>query len=124
MGRPARWGAVVVATAVMFGVCFALAKEDPFGWLPEKDAGAFAGAVAAAVVACGSWWAGGSDRPRRSVVIRGEADRRGEVLQRGWGAGEENVDLNGRADRGARVVQDREDSGSATPPDRSGQGGA
>ncbi|WP_143196602.1 hypothetical protein [Streptomyces sp. MJM1172] len=130
MGRPMRWGVVVLATAVVFGACFALVRVDPFGWLPRNNsdavavAAALAGAVAAAALAAGSWWAGGPGRSRRSVRISGVADRGGRLYQTGWGEGEEDVDLTGRADRRGHLDQDRAGRSGTARRGRDGSGGA
>ncbi|MFJ3201654.1 hypothetical protein [Streptomyces sp. NPDC086989] len=64
MSRPLRWVVVVVGSAVVFFVCFGLARADPFGWLPQEDSDAvavaagFAGAMTAALGLAGGWWAG------------------------------------------------------------------
>lgn len=70
----------------MFGLCFGVARLDPFDWLPQKDSDAvavaagFAAVMATAELAFGTWWAVG-DGQRRSVRQQVRARERSNVVQ-------------------------------------------
>lgn len=83
-GTAGRWAIGTAAAFVVFWLCLWLARSVSFGWMPTAEAdrwavaGAFAGAMAAAVVAMTAWWAGrgarsGSGRSRDRQVVRQQA---------------------------------------------------
>src|SRR5205823_5269267 len=64
-----KWSVTGVAAAVTFGVCLWLAMAVELPFLPKAEAdrwvvaAAFAGMMATAVAACGTWWAARENRP-------------------------------------------------------------
>ncbi|MEV7615500.1 hypothetical protein [Streptomyces sp. NPDC089799] len=92
-GTARRWAVGIGAAFVVFWLCLWLARAVSFGWLPEAEAdrwavaGAFAGAMAAAVGGLTAWWAGrgaqGGAGGRDESVVRqaARADGVAEVEQ-------------------------------------------
>src|SRR5438046_10590465 len=69
VSRAVKWSVTCVAAAVTFGVCLWLAMAVELPFLPKAEAdrwvvaAAFAGMMATAVAACGTWWAARENRP-------------------------------------------------------------
>ncbi|WP_406388687.1 hypothetical protein [Streptomyces sp. NBC_00211] len=92
-GTARRWAVGIGSAFVVFWLCLWLVRAVSFGWLPKAEAdrwavaGAFGGAMAAAVGGLTAWWAG-----RGTQGGAGAGPDEGTVRQQARAGGEAEVE--------------------------------